>query len=147
MKRILAIAAFSLCAAPSFAADFQYVSSADASAATSQFKNGLATHYLAENPDYRVELVARTRSGQVETHRNSVDHIIVLDGAGTITVGGSVSGNKDMGNGEWRGVSSSGGKSYALTPGAAVTIPAGMPHWTQVPAGGHLKVVVFKTRN
>lgn len=148
MKVVIpAVIASMLCAAPSFAADFLYVSGKDAAATVSKFTDGTAIHSLIDNPNYGVELVARIKSGPVETHDHSVDHMVVLEGAGTITVGGTVKDNKDIGGGQWRGVSSSGGKSYPLTPGAVVTIPAGMPHWTQVPKGGHVKIVVFKTPN
>jgi len=93
------------------------------------------------------QLIVRNASGQVETHANWIDHIVILEGEGTMTVGGKVSGDKESAPGERRGESSTGGKPYRLTPHTVLHIAAGTPHWLTLPPGGHIAYVVFKEKN
>jgi len=74
----------------------------------------------------------------VETHPDLAEQIFIIDGEGTLQVGGTVLDDKQVSPTEKRGTSITGGTSYMLTPHSLVDIPAGMPRWIIVPAGGHL---------
>ena len=149
MRIVLAAALVALSASSVFAAEtFKYYSGADAAALVANGKGAEpAVSFLAKHDDgFLEEIVQRTASGEVEIHDQTSDYIIVLDGAASFTVGGTVAGKKQVSPGEWRAPSSSGGKEYALAPGALVIVPAGTPHWMQLPAGGHIRYVTFKKR-
>jgi hypothetical protein len=109
-------------------------------------KNGISSGFLFRRDNLAEEFVARDASGQVETHANWIDHIVVQDGEATLTVGGTVVGDKETAPGERRGVSITGGTVYHITRDAVIDINAGMPHWMTLPAGGHIRYVVFKER-
>ena len=80
----------------------------------------------------------------VETHPDLAEQIFIIDGEGTLQVGGTVSDDKQVSPTEKRGTSITGGVSYALTPHSLVDIPAGMPRWIIVPTGGHLSYMSLK---
>ena len=111
---------------------------------------GAATsNYLAKHDDFQEAVVQRTVSGKVETHELYTDYMVISDGKATITIGGTVKGNAKNPNGqpgEWLGTSSTGGKVYDLVPGAMLIIPKGVPHWMQLPAGGHIHYIAFKRK-
>jgi len=104
---------------------------------------------IIKHDDFQEIVVQRTVSGKVETHDFYSDYMLAVDGNATITIGGTVKGNAKNPNGqpgEWLGVSSTGGKVYDLKPGALIVIPKGVPHWMQLPAGGHLHYIAFKRK-
>jgi mannose-6-phosphate isomerase-like protein (cupin superfamily) len=130
---------------PGAADPFAYTGAAQAAASAVPPKSGgIATHFFSKHDNFQELIAARNKSGQVEIHDKYTDYIIVEDGAGTLTIGGTVADKKQTGPGEWRGASSSGGKVYKLEPGVLVTIPAATPHWMQVPTGGHLRYITVK---
>jgi mannose-6-phosphate isomerase-like protein (cupin superfamily) len=114
---------------------------------TSKVVDGVSTNFLVRKDAYGQELVYRTASGVPEVHRDWADHFVVIDGAATLVLGGTVVGEKDTGPGEKRGTSITGGKEYALTPGTNITVPPGMPHWTVLKPGTHFRAVVFKLKD
>jgi hypothetical protein len=107
-------------------------------------KNGVSSAFLFRRDNLQEELVARDASGQVETHATWIDHIVVQDGEATLTVGGTVAGDKETAPGERRGVSVTGGTVYHITRDAVIDINAGMPHWMTLRPGGHIRYLVFK---
>ena len=90
----------------------------------------------------------RTVTGRVETHDFYSDYMMVVEGSGTIAIGGAVKENKKNPNGqpgEWLGTSST-GKVYDLKPGVLIVIPKGVPHWMQLPRNGKLRYITFKRK-
>jgi hypothetical protein len=80
----------------------------------------------------------------VVTNPDRAEQILILDGTGTLKVGGTVLDDKPVSPTQRRGSSINGGVSYALTPNSLVDIPAGMPRWIIVPTGGHLSYLSLK---
>ncbi len=75
-----------------------------------------------------VSLSRRTATGMVEVHDKFSDVLIAREGHVTLTVGGMVTGNKEVSPGEWRGEAISGGSTSEIGPGDVIWIPAGQPH-------------------
>jgi hypothetical protein len=89
---------------------------------------------------------ALNASESVETHSDLAEQIFIVDGGGTLQVGGTVLDDKQISPTEKRGTSITSGVSYKLTPHSLVDIPAGMPRWIIVPTGGHLSYLSLKER-
>ena len=107
------------------------------------------SNYLARHEDFSEAVIQRTRSGDVEVHELFSDYMVMMEGTGTLTIGGTLKNRRakpDGSKGEWLADSSSGGKVYDLKPGVMVTVPKGMPHWVQLPKGGSLKYIFFKRK-
>lgn len=104
---------------------------------------------IVNHDDFQEIVVQRTVTGKVETHDLYSDYMIIVDGNATITLGGTVKNNAKNPNGqagEWLGVSSTGGKVYALKAGVLIVIPKGVPHWMQLPKNGKLHYITFKRK-
>jgi mannose-6-phosphate isomerase-like protein (cupin superfamily) len=155
IKTLLATAAFLtvsgvavLAQAPAAKDVFKYTSPADVEKALqTHHDDGQATSSIARYADFSGVEVDRNKSGRVEIHDKWADFIRVIDGKATFTIGGTVAGkvvNGDPSRGEWYGDSSSGGQVYDMVAGATFVVPAGTPHWMQVPAGGHIHYIAFK---
>jgi quercetin dioxygenase-like cupin family protein len=127
---------------------FKYTSPADVDKALATHRpDGQATSSVARYADFSGVEVDRNKSGRVEVHDKWTDFIRVLDGKATFTIGGTVANKAQNGNpanGEWLGDSSTGGQVYDMLPGATFVVPAGTPHWMQVPAGGHVRYIAYK---
>jgi len=103
---------------------------------------------IINHDDFQEIVVQRTVSGRVETHDFYSDYMMVVEGNGTIAIGGAVKENKKNPNGqpgEWLGTSST-GKVYDLKPGVLIVIPKGVPHWMQLPRNGKLRYITFKRK-
>ena len=156
MRAILIAAALAgLTATAAFAAGdtdaFKYRTGEQAFALVSKpMADGSATfNNLAKHDDFIEQVVQRTVSGKVETHEFYTDYMVIVDGNATMTIGGTVKDNKKNPNGqpgEWLGAASTGGKVYDLKAGVLITIPKGVPHWMQLPAGGKLHYMTFKRK-
>ena len=114
---------------------------------TANLTDHLGTYFIYRKDSYQQELVYRDGSGVPEVHANWADHFIVTEGEATLVVGGTVVNPKETGPGETRGTAITGGKEYALTPGTNLTVPRGVPHWTVLKPGAHMRAVVFKLRD
>ena len=103
---------------------------------------------IINHDDFQEIVVQRTVTGRVETHDFYSDYMMVVDGNGTIAIGGTVRQNRKNPNGqpgEWLGTSST-GKVYDLKPGVLVVIPKGVPHWMRLPSNGKLRYITFKRK-
>jgi mannose-6-phosphate isomerase-like protein (cupin superfamily) len=127
--------------------EVMYVTPADVTKLTAKVANGVSTHFMVKKDAYGQELVYRTASGVPEVHRDWADHFVVVEGAATLVVGGTVVNPKETGPGETRGTSIANGREYALTPGTNITVPPGVPHWTVLKPGAHFRAVVFKLKD
>jgi quercetin dioxygenase-like cupin family protein len=91
---------------------------------------------LADGPNLRVSGGYRTGPyapddyrPAVEVHTQEADLFYVIDGTATQVLGGTVTGGKETGPGQIRGATIEGGKTYHLSKGDVMWVPAGVPHW------------------
>jgi mannose-6-phosphate isomerase-like protein (cupin superfamily) len=112
--------------------------------AAGQSGTGAASVVLEKYPGHFTMLAFRERSGGAELHKEYADIDVILDGACTLIVGGTIPDAKTTGPGEVRGASIQGGESRTLHKGDIVHIPANTPHQMQLPPGGTLTYFVIK---
>jgi mannose-6-phosphate isomerase-like protein (cupin superfamily) len=86
-------------------------------------------------------LVRREGDGAAETHATQVDVVMVLSGAGTLVVGGTMVDGKTTAPNEIRGKSITGGVRKPMAAGDVFHIPAGIPHQMLVPKSLVIQVV------
>jgi mannose-6-phosphate isomerase-like protein (cupin superfamily) len=127
--------------------EVMYVTPEEAVKLTSKVVDGVSTNFLIRKDTYGQELVYRTASGVPEVHRDWADHFVVIEGAATLVIGGTVVNAKETAPGETRGTAITNGREYALTPGTNLTVPPGVPHWTVLKPGAHFRAVVFKLKD
>jgi quercetin dioxygenase-like cupin family protein len=90
---------------------------------------------LAAGQEYRVLGAHREKGGNIELHVNDADIFYIVEGEGTIIIGGTVVGQKELRPGEMTGSDIKAGQTYRLKKGDVMVIPAGVPHWMkEVPA-------------
>lgn len=97
---------------------------------------------LLTEQNYRVMAAHRTESGNVEIHRSYTDVFYIVQGSTNIVTGGKVIGEKATNPEEPRGDLIEGGQTRHLSPGDAIVIPAGVPHWMKDVEGTLLYFVV-----
>ena len=93
-----------------------------------------------------VMITTRDKSGEGETHAGWNDFIIVQEGEAKFTLGGTLTGSREVGPGEVRSSGVTGGRAVTLRSGDYIFAPAGTAHRMEVPAGGKVRYIVFKTR-
>jgi len=99
----------------------------DAGEVSSAFAKGAVLFNDGER--YMIHASRRESPGMAEVHTGDADLVYVLDGTATLVTGGSVSGLKMTGEGEFRGQVIEGGDTRALKKGDVFIVPAGVPHW------------------
>jgi mannose-6-phosphate isomerase-like protein (cupin superfamily) len=93
----------------------------------------------------KVLVMRRTKSGEAEVHDALNDVFLVRSGRATVTVGGTVTGNRQTSPGEWRGGTIAGASNFEVGPGDVLWIPAGVPHQIIVPDNGDFSYLAFKS--
>jgi mannose-6-phosphate isomerase-like protein (cupin superfamily) len=106
--------------------------------------NGSASETIGEFPQHHAMLSFRARSGEVEVHDEWADLFVVLAGAATLVVGGTVVGARVIGPGETRGDFIEGGIRQELRAGDVVHVPAGTPHQFLVASDKTVTSLVMK---
>ncbi len=111
-----------------------------------KYGNGSESEAIKEYPRHSVILSFRSRTGEAEVHADFADIFYVVEGSATLVSGGTVEGARQIGPGEIRGASVTGGVHRALRAGDVAHIPAGLPH--QLLVGGETTVtcLVVKVR-
>ena len=84
---------------------------------------------LVGNENYTVSASRRDKVGTAEIHDNVTDIFYFVSGTATFVTGGSLVDSRQTGPGEWRGTSSEGGTSRAVSPGDVIVVPKGTTHW------------------
>lgn len=69
------------------------------------------------------------KPGRPAVHPTEAEYVVVLDGAGTLVSGGTLTGPITRQNGLVEGARIEGGVTRALGPGDVLLVPAGVPHW------------------
>ena len=99
---------------------------------------------LADYGANRFRMLYRDADGNPEEHGAIIDIVYVQGGAGTLVLGGTMTGRRGTSAGEYVGTGLEGGEHHPLGVGDIVHIPAGVPHRFLVPGGGHLTYVLLK---
>ena len=148
--RTLAIASMSaglVLAGAAFAqvpSEGMFLSAADLKATVGKPVGGLAKTNLPTGPGVTIIAAYRDADGEVEVHVALNDEFVVQDGHANVRVGGRVEGNHQTAPGEWRAGVITGGRTYAMSAGDVLWIPAGSPHQVVVPKGGAFRYLAVK---
>ena len=106
-----------------------------------------ASAFTSDHEYFFVEFVKRLDHGNyVETHTHWIDQTTILSGDAILTVGGTVTDNKQIAAGEFRGHTQEGARVIHMHPGDFVMIPTGTPHHFDALPGKVLNYVVYKHR-
>jgi mannose-6-phosphate isomerase-like protein (cupin superfamily) len=99
---------------------------------------------LVTAPDLLVLGSHREGKGNVEIHTKETDVFYVIEGEGSILIGGTALDQKETRPGQLTGSDIKGGQTYHLTKGDVLVIPAGVPHWVKDVPGGVFNYFVVK---
>jgi mannose-6-phosphate isomerase-like protein (cupin superfamily) len=123
----------------------QLFSAAQLKALVAHPVGGIAANQFLNGPGSNVYIILRDAPAEAEVHMAFNDIYVVKSGHAKITIGGTVTGNRETAPTEWRGGDISGGTDYSLAPGDVLFIPAGVPHKTMVSSKDALTYVLVKT--
>ena len=84
---------------------------------------------LVSGEGFNVDASHRTGPGEVEVHVRDTDIFYVQKGSADLVLGGQISGEHPVGDGELRGTAIEGGETRHIAVGDVVVIPHGVPHW------------------
>jgi glc operon protein GlcG len=85
--------------------------------------------HLVSGEGFRVDASHRSGPGEAEVHVRDTDIFYVQKGSADLVVGGQVSGEHPIADGELRGAAIEGGDLRHIAAGDVVVIPRGVPHW------------------
>ena len=108
--------------------------------------SGLYSQVMLSRAGGLVMITTRDKYGEGESHDNWNDFIIVQEGEAKFTLGGTLTGAREVGPGEKRSTGITGGKIVTLRPGDYVFAPANTAHRMELAPGGKIRYIVFKTR-
>jgi mannose-6-phosphate isomerase-like protein (cupin superfamily) len=94
----------------------------------------------------RALMVHREGSGVAELHETESDLIVVVSGAGTLIVGGTMPGSKTTAAGEVRGPSIDGGERQKIAPGDILHIPPKTPHQVMLEPATQITYFTLKVK-
>ena len=124
----------------------QYLSNDEITKLLKDDPSGMYSQVILSREGGLVMITTRDKSGEGETHAGWNDFIIVQEGEARFTLGGTLTGTREVGPGEVRSSGVSGGRTVTLRTGDYIFAPAGTAHRMEVPAGGKVRYIVFKTR-
>ena len=90
---------------------------------------------------YRAQLEYRPGNSPPAVHETDAEMMYVLQGTGTIVTGGKLINEKRNNAHNLGGTGIEGGNSQAVTPGAMLIVPEGVPHQV-MPSGGQPIVLI-----
>jgi mannose-6-phosphate isomerase-like protein (cupin superfamily) len=115
----------------------------DGALATRIGADGSARETLADygpgGTSHRFRFIRRDRDGRPEVHDDIIDVVFVQSGAGSVVVGGEMSGGSNQ-----PGSAISGGSRYPVAAGDVLHIPAKVPHAYLAAEGGHVTYVLVR---
>ena len=100
---------------------------------------------LLNHKNSQASSTIRDKDGQAEVHADWEDHMFILAGEASLTLGGTVENGKTTAPGETRGDSIKGGKTIVLHPEDYIFIPVNTPHRMMVAPGKTIRYAVVKT--
>ena len=134
MRNLFLLAALAVMALPAMAQTptqpLLYASPADVAAAAARSKAAasLSAEVLVALPLLRLSVEYRGKPTPASVHEKNNELIKVVDGAGTLTMGGTLKDEKRRDASNLTGTGIVGGRSYPLVKGSYMFIPAGTPH-------------------
>lgn len=108
--------------------------------------DGQASETIGEYSQHKAMLSFRARSGEAEVHEEWADLFVVLAGAATMVVGGTVVAARETAPGETRGDAIEGGIRQEIRAGDVVHIPAKTPHMVLLSGDKSIASLVIKIR-
>jgi quercetin dioxygenase-like cupin family protein len=108
--------------------------------------SGMYSQVILSREGGLVMITTRDKSGDGETHAGWNDFIIVQEGEARFTLGGTLTGAREVGPGEVRSSGVEGGRTVTLRSGDYIFAPAGTAHRMEVAPGNKVRYIVFKTR-
>jgi mannose-6-phosphate isomerase-like protein (cupin superfamily) len=91
-------------------------------------------------------MIHREGSGVAELHEKEADVIVVVSGAGTLVVGGTMPGSKTTAPGEERAPNVEGGVRQKMAPGDIVHIAPKTPHQVLLDPGTQISYFTLKVK-
>jgi mannose-6-phosphate isomerase-like protein (cupin superfamily) len=91
-------------------------------------------------------MIHRDGSGVAELHETEADVIVVVSGAGTLVIGGSMPGSKTTAPNEVRAPNVEGGARQKLAPGDILHIPPKTPHQVLLEPGTQITYFTLKVK-
>jgi uncharacterized RmlC-like cupin family protein len=130
-------------------AGYKYWSAAELKSMSKPLSNKNDAHTSNEalanfGPDHAM-MIHRDANGIAELHENEADVIVVVSGAGTLLVGGTMPGSKSTAPGEMRAPAVEGGDKQKIGPGDILHIPPKVPHQVLVD-GPQITYFVLKVK-
>lgn len=104
------------------------------------------TDNLADFGVDHVLMVHREGSGTAELHDVEADVIVVVSGAGTLVVGGTMPGSKNTAPGEERAPAVVGGARQKIATGDIMHVPPKTPHQVLVDPGKQITYFTLKVK-
>jgi mannose-6-phosphate isomerase-like protein (cupin superfamily) len=131
-------------------AGYKYWSAAELKGLAKPLSNKVDDKTWLENlanfgPD-RALMVHREGSGAAELHETESDVIVVVSGAVTLIVGGTMPGSKTTAPGEVRGPSIDGGVRQKIGPGDILHIPPKTAHQVLLEPGTQITYFTLKVK-
>jgi mannose-6-phosphate isomerase-like protein (cupin superfamily) len=111
-----------------------YVSAHELASKAAQMASGVG-YQIPSSAGYTVLMIERAKTGDAEVHMQMNDTIIIEKGSGTFWVGGQITGNHEIRPTEWRGGEMTGARTYNVSVGDLLLVPAGVPHKAIVTVG------------
>ncbi len=113
------------------------------------YSQGTSPRHLIDPDDdanHYMDAIYRTKSGLAESHDVKSDLYVVVGGKGSVIVGGTMPGRREMARrpGEWRAPKIEGGKTYALEKGTVINIPSKTPHQIILEDGNTIAYLIIK---
>lgn len=153
MRSLIAsfLAAAALCcgaaqAQPAASNEPQYLSHDEITRRIKADPSGLYSQAMLSRAGGLVMITTRDKSGEGESHDSWNDFIFVQEGEAKFTLGGTLTGMREVAPGEKRSTGISGGKVVTLRPGDYIFAPANTAHRMELAPGGKIRYIVFKTR-
>lgn len=84
---------------------------------------------LLKRDNYQVHTSFRDQGGKPEVHQADTDVFYIVEGKGTLVLGGRVEGGRETRPGETLGESITGGEARPVAVGDIIVIPRTIPHW------------------
>ena len=122
-----------------------FVSAAEL-AAKVQSASHLVAYEIPSVTGRQVLMIRRDETGDAEVHTELDDTIVIERGTARFRVGGTITGNHQIGPTEWRGGTMTGWREYTVSAGDLLLIPAGVPHQAIV-TSGTVSYLTIKTQH
>jgi mannose-6-phosphate isomerase-like protein (cupin superfamily) len=142
---LFAVSDARFCVAGDATPNIQFFSAAQLETLVAHPAQGIAANQFLNGPGSHAYIIRRDKTGETEVHMALNDIYVVESGHAKITVGGQVTGNREVMPTEWLGGDIAGGTDYSLAPGDVLFIPAGVPHKVLVSPKGGITYVLVKT--